>query len=77
MHSNNSPVYYCLQAFKSTWFNSANPNGADNVETMENYYDQCSHGKTFLTDVSQRKCTRAYSEVHAWTYAQCIPRIPM
>ena len=41
-----------MQAFKQLWFNSGNPNGANNIVTMENYFKFCSYGKTRLSDVS-------------------------
>lgn len=40
-----------LQAFKSLWFNNFNAKGANQQETMENYYSSCSYQKTFLTNV--------------------------
>ena len=40
------------QAFKALWFNSQNPGGPNNTQTMENYFKTCSYGKTRLSDVS-------------------------
>eukprot|EP00798_Chlamydomonas_sp_ICE-L_P017397 gene17397-23697_t len=34
-----------IQKFKGTWLNKYNAKGADNTESMENYFKDCSYGK--------------------------------
>ena len=40
-----------IQDFGAIWFNSENPSGANNTNTMENYFGSCSYGKTRMSNV--------------------------
>lgn len=40
------------QAFQANWFNKFNRNSANNIQTMENYFNSCSYGKAIFADVS-------------------------